>query len=125
MPIIGEYYDVQLAGCESPYFLVYSKGDFFKPHQDRSHGEGYSDRVQMRKISAVIFLNSERRELSMEDYCGGKLVFYDLGRGVSPETRRLPVTGEAGLLVTFPSDTLHEVTPVSHGQRYTIASFFY
>jgi predicted 2-oxoglutarate/Fe(II)-dependent dioxygenase YbiX len=37
----------------------------------------------------------------------------------------LPVTGEAGSLIAFPSDMVHEVTPVSRGERYTVVSWFY
>jgi SM-20-related protein len=35
------------------------------------------------------------------------------------------VEGEEGLLIAFRSDLLHEVTPVTHGERYTLVSWFY
>jgi predicted 2-oxoglutarate/Fe(II)-dependent dioxygenase YbiX len=37
---------------------------------------------------------------------------------------RHPVIGEPGTLVAFRSETTHEVTPVTHGQRYTIVSWY-
>jgi len=41
------------------------------------------------------------------------------GQGVG-----LPLVGSAGALVAFPSHMIHGVTPVTHGRRYTIASWF-
>jgi SM-20-related protein len=32
--------------------------------------------------------------------------------------------GEPGLLVAFRSDTVHEVLPVTHGERFTVVSWF-
>jgi len=37
---------------------------------------------------------------------------------------RVVVRGEAGTLVAFPSETTHEVTPVTSGERFSIASWY-
>jgi hypothetical protein len=40
------------------------------------------------------------------------------------KTYGVPVIGEAGLLIAFGADMVHAVTPVTHGERYTIVSWF-
>jgi SM-20-related protein len=35
------------------------------------------------------------------------------------------VQGETGALIAFPSEMLHEVTPITRGERFTIVSWFY
>ena len=37
---------------------------------------------------------------------------------------RVPASAAPGSLVTFRAETTHEVTPVTHGVRYTIATWF-
>jgi SM-20-related protein len=84
-----------------------------------------ADEASGRRVSAVIFLNGASEEPSPDVYGGGSLSFYGLlqddpkGQGVG-----LPLVGSAGALVAFPSHMIHGVTPVTHGRRYTIASWF-
>ena len=35
----------------------------------------------------------------------------------------LPLVGESGLLVAFDSNLTHAVTPVTHGERYTVVTW--
>jgi SM-20-related protein len=35
----------------------------------------------------------------------------------------LPLVGEGGLLVAFESGTTHSVTPITHGERYTVVTW--
>ena len=37
---------------------------------------------------------------------------------------RYDLAGEAGMLVAFPAETTHEVTPVAWGERYSIVTFW-
>ena len=37
----------------------------------------------------------------------------------------LGLSGEEGVLVAFRSELLHEVVPVTHGQRYTLVTWYY
>ena len=39
-------------------------------------------------------------------------------------SRKFHLRGEPGTLVAFRSETTHEVTPVTHGERYSIVSWF-
>jgi PKHD-type hydroxylase len=49
-------------------------------------------------------------------YEGGELTIH-LG------SERISVKGEPGSMVVYPSTTLHEVTPVTHGQRLVLITF--
>jgi SM-20-related protein len=111
---VAQHFGVTLGPCEEPQFLRYREGDFFVAHQDGNtpllrHTSGE------RAISVVLFLTAPA------SYGGGALVFHgawpDLGERRSPVPR-------PGTLVAFRSETTHEVTPVTRGERYTIASWY-
>jgi SM-20-related protein len=118
---VGKHFEVSLSGCEEPQFLRYRVGDFFVAHQDGNTGMLLSDREQSRKVSVVIFLNRQSEVPGTDDYCGGSLVFSDWR---SRSRKDLHLSGEAGTLITFRSETTHEVLPVTHGERYSIVSWY-
>jgi SM-20-related protein len=74
-------------------------------------------------VSIVVFLNGEGDPADDQSYTGGSLTFYGLMRDARADDRGFPVTGEAGLLVAFPSQLVHSVTPVTCGMRFTIVSW--
>ena len=119
---LGTHFGVDLTGCEDPQFLRYRPGDFFVAHQDGNTGLLRSDREQSRKISIVIFLNQQSESDEVGSYGGGSLVFTEW----RPDRIRgqYALEGEAGMLVAFPSETTHEVVPITRGDRYSIASWF-
>lgn len=114
---IEKRFSVILTECEEPQFLRYREGDFFVAHQDGNTGLLRLP-TEKRLISTVIFLNRESESPEAGDYCGGSLVFSDLFR------QRFRVSPEPGMLLAFRSETTHEVTPVTHGERYSIASWY-
>jgi len=118
---VGKHFGMSLSDCEKPQFMRYRVGDFFVAHQDGNTGMLLSDREQWRKISVVIFLNRQTEAPETDRYCGGSLVFSDWR---SPSRKDLHLPGDAGTLVTFRSETTHEVRPVTHGERYSIASWY-
>jgi SM-20-related protein len=120
IPAVDKHFSVQVADCESPQYLIYRIGDFFKPHLDG----GTSEVTRRRVVSAVIFLNRESQEPAEGAYGGGELTFYGLLKGPQWEKCGLSLQAEPGLLVAFPSDMLHEVKPVLHGQRFTAVTWF-
>jgi SM-20-related protein len=124
LPELEKHFGVELVGCESPQYLIYHRGDFFKPHTDGG-GSQIRDGIRRRRVSAVIFLNRESEEPAEETYGQGQLTFYSLLEGPQWERCVFPLHAEPGLLVAFPSDKLHEVTPVSHGKRFTVVTWFY
>jgi SM-20-related protein len=113
---IEKHFALTLKECEDPQFLRYREGDFFVAHQDGNTGLLRLD-TEQRLISTVIFLSRQSESAEAGDYSGGSLVFSSL-------RERFSVPGEPGMLVAFRSETTHEVTPVTHGERYSIASWF-
>lgn len=118
---VGEHFGMSLSSCEEPQFLRYRVGDFFVAHQDGNTGMLLSDREQSRKISVVIFLNCQSEAPETDNYCGGSLVFSDWR---NPSRNDLHLSGEAGTLITFRAETTHEVIQVTHGERYSIVSWY-
>ncbi|MDX6500239.1 MAG: SM-20-related protein [Blastocatellia bacterium] len=116
------HFGVTLVGCEEPQFLVYTEGDFFRPHADGDHAPEKPAYIRKRKISVVIFLNSETHSGSFE---GGGLVLYGLPKDPRWKQYGFPLMGEAGMLIAFPSDVVHEVKAILRGSRCSIVSWFY
>ena len=111
---LERHFAVTLAGHEPPHYLVYGPDAFFVAHRDRPLASNLE--TSTRKISVVLFLNA--------DFTGGTLNVYGLIDGPEWERAGFPCDAAAGLLVAFPSGTLHEVTRVTSGQRCTIATWF-
>ena len=116
---LERHFAIELGGCEEPQFLRYGVGDFFVAHQDGNTGLINLDSDRTRRVSVTIFLNTQSAEQHGESYCGGSLVFSDWRTGARHE-----VAGDAGMLVAFRSETTHEVTPVTQGERYAIVTWY-
>jgi SM-20-related protein len=100
----AQHFGVALSETEKPQFLLYREGDFFTRHADRDRAG-----ANRRAVSIIVFLN--------DDYAGGKLTFFgdDLGIEIAPEE---------GQLIGFRSETPHEVSAVTSGERFTVVSWF-
>ncbi len=132
MTRIADHFACPLENCDTPQFLIYKQHDFFQPHQDTNAKAPQN--VRSRKISAVIFLNNaaspeadgkESNEILQHNtFDGGALTFYGLMDDARCAGIGFPLLGRIGLLVAFRSDTLHEVTPVTSGERYTVVSWY-
>lgn len=109
-----------LSSCEPPQFLRYLPGDFFVAHQD-GNTPLIHDESRFRKVSAVIFLSAFSEGSAPESYGGGALVLH--GPWPGPELR-VPLTPAPGTLICFRAETTHEVLPVTHGERFTIVSWY-
>jgi predicted 2-oxoglutarate/Fe(II)-dependent dioxygenase YbiX len=122
---VAEVFDIEVSGVQQPQFLRYREGDFFAAHQDRGSDRKGAEFAQQRQISAVIFLNDETSEPRPDTYEGGALTLFGLLDSDDDRNVGLPVEGEAGALIGFPSEMLHEVTPITRGERFTVVSWFY
>jgi len=118
--ILERHFGVRLFRCEEPQFLRYRAGDFFVAHQD-GNTPLIHDESRFRKISAVIFLSAQTPEPAYGSYGGGSLVLYGPYSG---PPLQLPLAPRPGTLVCFRAETTHEVAPVTHGERFTIVSWY-
>jgi SM-20-related protein len=117
---LESHFGLQLGEPEEPQFLRYVTGDYFVAHQD-GNTPLTLDESRFRRISIIIFLNSQSEDPRAETYGGGSLVLH----GGYPELdRREHVPAIAGTMVAFRSETTHEVTPLVRGERYTVVSWF-
>ena len=117
---LERHFAVALGECEEPQFLRYQAGDFFVPHQDGNTPLIHDD-SRFRKVSVVLFLSRRSEQPSPESYGGGELVLHGPYGGPA---LRVPVDAQPGTLVAFRAETTHEVTPVTHGERFTIVSWY-
>lgn len=124
LPEVERQYSLPLTGLQSLQFLVYRQGDFFSAHSDGDDSDDAADFVRARRVAAIVFLNGESGTENSNGYQGGALTFYGLFEQPEAKTLGLPLEAEEGLLVTFPSDVVHEVLPVTAGERYTAVTWF-
>jgi predicted 2-oxoglutarate/Fe(II)-dependent dioxygenase YbiX len=102
---------------EGAGFIRYPEGGFYRAHRDRGDDPQWAD-ASRRAIALVLFLNTSREASPGGDFDGGVLRI--LGSGGTVD-----VLPEAGTLVAFPADVLHEVTEVRGGTRDTVVDWFY
>jgi SM-20-related protein len=117
----GEHFGVTLSECEESQFLCYKEGDFFVAHQDGNTGMLRLD-TERRRVSTVIFLSRETDapEPGPNVHCGGSLIFTDPWGS----HEKFHLRADPGTLIAFRSETTHEVTPVTYGERYSIVSWY-
>jgi SM-20-related protein len=122
-PVLADHFRTALDSMQQPEFLVYRRGDYFRPHQDNSALEVHGAQLRRRKVSAVLFFNGQARRPAERAYCGGTLRLYT----ASTRHEAVPyveLAGEPGSLVAFFSSVVHEVRPVIHGERFTVATWY-
>jgi len=117
---VERHFDVVLKDCEEPQFLRYREGDFFVAHQD-GNTPLIHDASRFRKVSAVLFLSAFSEDPAPESYGGGALVLHGPYSG---PPLSVPLTPEPGTLICFRAETTHEVLPVTHGERFTLVSWY-
>ena len=100
-PALGKHFGLGLVNCESPQFLIYRPGDFFKAHQDAG-GYGLKEVIRRRRVSVVIFLNRQSQEPAEGAYGQGDLTFYGLLEGPQWEKCAFPLAGRTRSSNRFP-----------------------
>lgn len=93
-----------------PWLTKYAGGGNYGVHTDVAFMQQPGGRPLRSDLSCTIYINDP------ETYDGGELVVH-LG------TREVRVKGAAGSAVVYPSNTLHEVTPVTRGERLVGLTF--
>jgi PKHD-type hydroxylase len=95
--------------AEQVQFTHYGLNEFYDAHIDAFHLED-----GMRKVSAVLQLSDPKT------YDGGRLQMQDTYTGKFFEP---PEFETRGSIVVFPSFLLHQVTPVTKGDRYSAVAW--
>jgi PKHD-type hydroxylase len=95
--IFGLHEGLQFTNYKAP-------SDRYGKHVDRGNN------FQVRKLSLSIQLTDPKK------YKGGELYLYDREKGIEMKK-------EQGTLVLFPSYTLHEVKPVTKGERNSLVAW--
>jgi predicted 2-oxoglutarate/Fe(II)-dependent dioxygenase YbiX len=125
-PDVARHFDVELHAQQPLDFLFYKPGDFFEAHADGgASSSGDTPHVAARRVSAVIFLNdaSAAEPAPPGQFSGGALTFKLLDDPRASQAG-FPLEAEAGLLVAFRAELIHEVTTVTSGERFTVVAFF-
>jgi SM-20-related protein len=125
LPRLEAHYHKELRDCSIPSFLLYKPGDYLPAHPDSHHDPNLPEEIRKRRVSVVVFLNSQSDQPVPGTYDGGYLTFHMMKEHQDWPTRRLNLSGERGMLVAFPSTSIHEVTPITRGERFTVVSWFY
>jgi PKHD-type hydroxylase len=107
----AENYGFDLDQFEPLQFTRYDAGrrEFYGPHVDCAYG--IVSQMTSRKLSMVIQLSDPA------DYTGGELRLH-VGH-----KKPLVAPKERGTVIVFPSNILHEVTPVRSGRRHSLVTW--
>jgi SM-20-related protein len=114
---VADALGLSLSGREGVGFIRYPAGGFYRAHRDRGEDPDWQPAAR-RAAAIVLFLNTCRADGREGEFEGGILRLY-LPQG------NIDILPEAGLLVAFPADVLHEVTEVRDGTRDTIVDWYY
>lgn len=101
------FFEFDLLQIENLQFTEYSsdRRSHYSKHVDAASNAAFS-----RKLSVVVFLSDP------DEFSGGDLCLYHTNDPtVIPQT--------PGKIIFFPSYTLHEVTPVTKGTRYSLVTW--
>jgi predicted 2-oxoglutarate/Fe(II)-dependent dioxygenase YbiX len=104
--------------------LTYRPGDYFRAHRDRSAEPGHEASLS-RRVAVVVFLNGAdgASHPDADTFEGGTLTFYGLLEDPRLRDFGYPLRAEAGLLVAFRPTIVHEVTPVTRGERHVVVAW--
>ena len=103
--LVKTFFNYDLTALEDLQFTIYNEGQFYKKHIDTLYSSN-----QLRKLSFTIQLTDP------SEYEGGDVLAH-----FSEE----PVTlkKDLGVMSLFPSNSLHEVTPITRGTRYSLVGW--
>jgi len=120
-PEMETYFGLPLDWMEPITVLRYREGDFYRAHRDRVRSLDAFYRT--RRVSAVLFVNDASYPPGQGGFTGGALRFHGLG-GPSG-SMALDVQPRAGTFIAFRSEILHEVRPVTAGERITAVAWYH
>jgi PKHD-type hydroxylase len=116
---IGAFFGRPIRSREGVSLLRYEPGGFYRPHIDRADVPSWPEAAD-RDVTVVLFLGTSQDREADGEFEGGLLRIFPDSRGAVP----VEIAATRGTLVAFPSDMVHEVTPVTSGRRDTIVDWF-
>ena len=102
-------YNLSDVDKESAQISRYSEGEYYQEHTDFGEGKSFT-----RKLSLTVQLSDEN------DYEGGDLILRNDMLGINGAGSR-----GKGSVIVFDSRTLHQVTPVTSGTRYSLVKLYH
>ena len=114
---VVRHFGLALTGREGSGFVRYAPGGFYRRHVDRAESPAWPE-AALRRVSAVVFLNSARTADQQGEFEGGVLRLYP--EGGDP----IDIVPRRGLLVAFSATMPHEVTPVEGGIRDAVVDWY-
>jgi predicted 2-oxoglutarate/Fe(II)-dependent dioxygenase YbiX len=115
---VERFFATRLGPREGVGALRYQPGGFYGPHRDRAHVGSWPGAAR-RRIAVVLFLNTSLAAAGDGEFDEGLLRVYP------SEGCAIDIAPREGLVVAFPADLLHEVTPVAGGTRDALVDWFY
>ncbi|MFI5350005.1 MAG: 2OG-Fe(II) oxygenase [Elusimicrobiota bacterium] len=116
---LEKHFALSLKDLQKPNFLRYVSGSFCKPHRD-----AVGEAAAKLPVTTIIFLNAPSMPSPADGFEGGSLHFYGLLDGPAWEGCSSSLDYGPGMLVAFRSNIVHEVRPVTSGERFTIVAWF-
>jgi predicted 2-oxoglutarate/Fe(II)-dependent dioxygenase YbiX len=117
-PQLEAHFAMPLTRNERPHFLHYLPGDFFRPHADWVQAPIYEE----RRVSLILFLNDHQPGPSPA-FEGGRLSFFVPHPHEPGKMQGIPIRPQAGLLLAFRSDLVHEVGQITAGERFSVVTW--
>jgi len=99
--------------AEPMQFTSYANDQYYHWHSDgASDKSGLNERNQVRKLSAVLWLN--------DTYSGGEFEISILDNQSKKRIFKPSSKVGKGSMIIFPSFITHRITPITHGVRYSV-----
>lgn len=117
-PQMEAHFALPLTRNELPHFLHYQPGDFFRPHADWVQAPVYEE----RRVSLILFLNDHQPGPGPA-FEGGRLSFFVPHPYEPGKMQGIPIRPQAGLLLAFRSDLVHEVGQITAGERFSVVTW--
>jgi predicted 2-oxoglutarate/Fe(II)-dependent dioxygenase YbiX len=125
-PDFERFFGLPLADHGTVDAVIYPSGGFFLPHRDRgAPGDSGDPEIERRALTVVVMLNRQASAPARGEYSGGDLRLFGLIPDDPWRTMGFAVEPSVGQLIAFRAETLHDVTPVTAGNRCVLVCWFH
>ena len=113
---VSTFFGWEIDGREGVNLLRYDPGGFYKPHVDRADLPAWPP-AAVGSSRSFCFSRARARPTRP---AASVVAPYDYSDGETP----IEIVPRRGMLVAFPADIVHEVSPVIEGHRDTVVDWF-